>query len=119
MYNGTPEQEQWARRDTRRSRFDSLTWLWTITALARVRACRRTRQSVDLNPEVVRASDGSSHITNLQSCASVHVCPVCAPAIRRVRADEIQRATEQHMARGGGLLFLTLTLPHTMGDDLS
>lgn len=52
------------------------------------------------------------------TCGSVHVCPVCAPAIRRVRAAELNAAgqaweavdVEQGTARG--LVMVTLTMRH-------
>jgi hypothetical protein len=54
----------------------------------------------------------------LQTCASVWVCAVCAAKISERRKCELQKAIEQHTARGGEVLLLTLTNPHYQGDKL-
>ena len=56
--------------------------------------------------------------TGLVSCGSVWSCPVCSAHIRQARAVEIAEAAGRHQERGGGLLFLTLTLRHHLGDGL-
>jgi len=54
----------------------------------------------------------------LQTCASVWVCPVCAAKISERRKHELEKAIEQHTAKGGDVLLLTLTNPHYLGDKL-
>ncbi len=66
----------------------------------------------------VRTNGGVAHFEGLQTCGSIHACPVCSPKIRASRADEIEAAVTQHLADGGGAQFLTLTLPHDEGDRL-
>ena len=59
------------------------------------------------------------------TCGSVHVCPVCAPAIRRVRAAELNAAggawesvnPENGTARG--LVMVTLTMRHYRRQSLA
>jgi hypothetical protein len=59
------------------------------------------------------------------TCGSVHVCPVCMPTVRRVRADELSRVgsawesvdVEKGTARG--LVLVTLTMRHYARQSLS
>lgn len=52
------------------------------------------------------------------TCGSVHVCPVCAPAIRRVRAAELNAAgsawesVDPEKGTARGLIMVTLTMRH-------
>ena len=55
----------------------------------------------------------------LQTCGSVWVCSVCAAKVSERRKQELQQAIEQHKARGGDVLLLTLTNPHYLGDKLA
>lgn len=55
----------------------------------------------------------------LVTCASVWVCAPCAGKISERRKLELQKAIEQHTARGGDVLLLTLTNPHYLGDKLA
>ena len=52
-------------------------------------------------------------------CGSVWCCPVCNSRISEVRAEEIKTVVNEHVASGGRVAFLTLTVPHGLGDDLS
>jgi hypothetical protein len=48
----------------------------------------------------------------------VWACPVCSAGIRQGRASEIEAAVNAQWDRGGGVLFLTLTLRHSAADSL-
>jgi hypothetical protein len=61
---------------------------------------------------------GTARYRNLQTCASVWACPVCASRISERRSGELRQCIEQHEAAGGQVLLLTLTNPHTARDDL-
>jgi hypothetical protein len=61
---------------------------------------------------------GIAHFANVQSCGSVHACPVCAPKIRQLRAFQIDKAMTAHLDARGFALFQTFTLPHDFGDEL-
>jgi len=67
--------------------------------------------------EVRNRADGA-HFRGLMSCGLVWSCPVCASKVAVERALEVERAVTTHLARGGGALFLTLTMPHDYGDGL-
>lgn len=58
-------------------------------------------------------SDKPAHFSGLQRCASISACPVCSSVIRAGRAEEIETMAKAHMAQGGHLAMLTLTLRHS------
>lgn len=64
-------------------------------------------------------NDGVAHYANLQTCASIHACPVCAPKIRSGRADEIEQAVSRWLNDGHAAYMLTLTVRHDAGDQLA
>lgn len=57
-------------------------------------------------------------VKRVSTCSNAWVCPCCSPRIRSLRASEVEQATTQHLANGGGLAFLTLTVRHGKGDTL-
>jgi hypothetical protein len=67
----------------------------------------------------VGTAEGRASVRGLQRCASVHACPWCMPKIRYGRATEVNEAGTAHLAQGGGLLFVTLTMPHDRTDRLT
>ena len=68
---------------------------------------------------VRRAGDGAAHYSGLAVCGSMSACPVCARKIRHGRGQEIERAIRAHQDQGGGVLFLTATVPHDRTMTLS
>lgn len=85
----------------------------------RVKKCLRNRISkcepvqVMYNPKREKA-----HYSNLQRCAWVWGCPVCAQVISEKRKVEVKTAIDKHLATGGGVYLCTLTIPHYQGDNL-
>ncbi len=70
---------------------------------------------------VVSVSVGHSliaHVSGIHRCGSIWVCPLCAPVVRRGRAEEIDRAASKVLASGGCGLLVTATGPHRKGDPL-
>ncbi len=64
--------------------------------------------------EVPVKSDGvSCWPSGVASCGLIWVCPVCAAKIKARRAVEIEGATTAHIAAGGTLAMLTMTVRHT------
>lgn len=86
--------------------------------MRRCRGCGRATRADGV--EVHRIEDDGVRATmkGLMACGSVWVCPVCAAHIRYVRSVEIAEACIRQLDSGGGLLFLTLTLRHHVGEDL-
>ena len=76
---------------------------------------------VPLTRDVVvkRTGDGAVHTSGLMQCGSIHACPPCAAKIRAQRAEEIGHKAAAHLTAGGGLAFLTVTLPHELADNLA
>ncbi|MEI2802149.1 MAG: protein rep [Trichococcus flocculiformis] len=62
---------------------------------------------------------GSCSYGGLQTCGSVWCCPVCAAKITERRRVELKQAIGIHEERGGGVVLLTLTHPHTKTDRLA
>lgn len=63
-------------------------------------------------------TESRAWLAGVQRCGLVHLCPVCSTRIRAARSAELAEAVQRHEALGGGVAFLTLTVPHTRGDDL-
>jgi hypothetical protein len=64
------------------------------------------------------ASPNKAGWRGVATCGSVHVCPVCAPAVRRVRAGELNEAgtawesVDPEKGTARGLVMVTLTMRH-------
>lgn len=65
------------------------------------------------------AADGKAFYTGLMACGSVWNCPVCAAKVSERRRLELQSAMASSKALGWTAHFVTLTVPHGVGDDLS
>lgn len=82
--------------------------------------CGRARSIGSVAVKVTNDEHGSrAHFSGVQHCGSVWACPVCAPIIRRERAEEITEAARRHLASGGGIAMVTFTLRHSRIDSLS
>lgn len=85
----------------------------------RVSVCHRVRgrgaESVQLLQE---RGTNRVFLAGLMRCASVWVCPVCSAKITERRREELTRANQNWVDRGGRIYLLTLTAPHRLGDDL-
>lgn len=57
-------------------------------------------------------SKDSYHYSNLMICGSVWTCPVCASKITEKRRAELSQGVQKWQDNGGGVLLLTLTVPH-------
>lgn len=62
--------------------------------------------------------NGQAYTSGLQTCGSVWSCVACSYKIRRKRAAEINTAVEKHLANGGGVLHVVVTMPHRVGEAL-
>lgn len=61
---------------------------------------------------------GGVHKRGVQRCGDIGKCPQCAPVIRTERARDIEAAVEAARRCGFEVWFLTVTLPHTVADDV-
>ena len=64
------------------------------------------------------ASNGKAFYHGLMACGSVWTCPVCAAKIAERRRLELKQAIDAAKVKGFGVHFVTLTVPHGVGDDL-
>jgi len=86
---------------------------------SRLRVCYRHRQKQTDFVRVYRRGEGekvSTYYRGLQVCGSVWCCPVCAAKITERKRLELVGVLDQHVKAGGGVLMLTLTVPHTRED---
>lgn len=87
---------------------------------SRTANCLRRRISKNSGVDVWKNHEHqTAHFSGLQVCGSVWTCPVCAAKISERRRVELLQAMDCHQAAGGGVYMLTLTAPHTTGDDLA
>ena len=59
------------------------------------------------------------HYAGLQRCGSPWGCPVCAPKISERRKVEVKAAMITAKAMGWGVVLMTCTIPHGIGDDVN
>lgn len=64
-------------------------------------------------------STNKAFYTGLLSCGSVWNCPVCAAKVAERRRTELHEAIEAAKRLDWKIHFVTLTIPHGLGDDLS
>lgn len=62
---------------------------------------------------------GHAHYNGLARCGNIWRCPCCSQLIRRERAEEIGEALRRHISAGGGVIFVTTTVRHSLRDALA
>lgn len=67
----------------------------------------------------IRIKDGSAYYCGLETCGNVWLCPVCSAKIHHRRATELRDALTTWEASGHSASFVTITVPHSLGDPLS
>lgn len=82
---------------------------------SRVAKCGRVR----IGDVWVETKAGRAYYTGVLSCGAVWLCPVCAAKIAMRRTAEVERVLSAHLAAGGGVEFVTTTMPHGFGDLLA
>ncbi len=96
---------------------------WQLQSVARlalpqhrIHTCMRYLRS-DRREVQVRQSQksGNAYFSGLMSCGSVWTCPICAPKIQAVRAQEVRAAID---AWSGSVVLITQTVPHKVRDAL-
>lgn len=100
----------------RRHRWALLGTLWSHSTSQRQAYCRRFARG-DL-VSIEKRADVASY-SGLQTCGSPWTCPCCGPKIAAERAADIALALTAHVADGGQVAMLTLTLPHSRAQRLS
>lgn len=59
-----------------------------------------------------------AHWANVQRCASIWTCPVCAKQITEKRREELKQGIEKFKAGGGYVFMMTLTFSHSQNQPL-
>lgn len=86
----------------------------------RVSHCVRTLTNKEGFVAVLRDKQhGKAHFSGLQTCGSAWNCPVCSAKISERRKIEIRNAVDLHVAAGGGVEMVTLTVRHSRLDVLA
>lgn len=83
--------------------------------LPKERVCNCLKKRIDKSKNVdvmFNKKREKAHYSNIQRCGSIWTCPVCAANISEKRKVEVKKAIDGHMATGGGVYLLTLTVPH-------
>ena len=106
-----------ARKGRRAARFNARRFLGFQSTLKRVRYCGRDAIKGPKATGVAVKASGSglerrAGLAGVQHCGSTWACPVCSHKINAVRATEIADAVSEWHARGGRIVFLTLTMRH-------
>lgn len=110
-----PDKATRTAADFREARFTAQHVLWEESTLNSVRHCGRSlsKHAGDGQTVSVKMSEGkAAGFAGLQSCGSVHACPVCSGKIAPVRAAEIQAAVDAWHALGHRVIFNTFTMRH-------
>lgn len=86
----------------------------------RVRHCIRTLTNKEGSVGILKdAVSGKAHYSGLQTCSSVWSCPICSAKISERRKLEVRQAIDTHIAAGGGVEMVTLTVRHGRMDVLA
>lgn len=79
----------------------------------RVCHCLRRVQNASKGVDLIHhAGTKSGSFGNLQTCASVHACPVCSAKITERRRVEVRSAVDQARAQGLKIVLITRTVSH-------
>ena len=89
------------------------------TILHDQRICKCGKKPTSSKVKVLKHVDtGKAHFSGLQTCGSVWSCPSCSSKISEKRRLEISTAVDAWIAKGGEVLLVTLTFPHSKEDNL-
>jgi hypothetical protein len=80
-----------------------------------MRNVRKDRKEVQVRQSL---EDLRTYYANLMACGSVWACPVCAPKIQHIRAQEVRAAIDHWTELGGSVVMPTHTTAHDHSDRL-
>ncbi len=61
---------------------------------------------------------GRAHFAGIETCGSVWTCAVCGAKVAECRKHEVAQVCEKHMEAGGSVYMVTLTVRHSIQDDV-
>lgn len=92
---------------------------WDGNPFRRAAGCGRVCHDDMVSIRVRPGDDGSTaYPTGVATCGSVWLCAVCSAKIRARRSIEVTSIAQQHVAAGGTLHLLTLTVRHARDHSL-
>lgn len=116
-FAATPGQDPIPARRKLRYRLRHL--LREVTTVDRCKGCGWEPIATGIQIRIsVKDGRTTAGYGGLETCGRIWLCPVCAAKIRVRRGDQIAEAVGRHMDGDGAAFFLTVTLPHEMGDAL-
>ena len=105
-------------QDRRAGRYALREGARALTTLKNLRLCGYAMTSVAECVDVRLDAQGRAFVTGVQTCSSVHACPVCSAAIREKRARQVEGVSTRVLRDGGSVVFVTLTASHSRSDRL-
>lgn len=106
------------RDDWREEQYELLETAASLLPHERVAACLQYVVPGEAAEVRYCAECGSASIHNVAVCGSVWTCPVCSARINAERGAELARAVSNAQVLGYGVVLVTLTLQHKLGDAL-
>jgi len=98
---------------SKRGRVDRAKLLDGVRRITHRRTRNCHRNPIGSDPvQLIHRDDGQCRIVGLETCSSVHVCPICAAKICAGRADEATTAATLWRSMGNQTYLLTLTIRH-------
>lgn len=95
-----------ARRDARYTLREAA---WGVTGDKGLKNCGRAALNGGVTPVL---NGGVAHYAGLVTCGKIHLCPVCGPKIRAVRAESMDAYGKAWEGAGHALAMVTLTMRH-------
>lgn len=87
-----------------------------VSTIDRCKRCGREIVGTDV---ALVLREGVAHISGVETCGRIWLCPVCSAKIRVRRGEEVAIGVGDWITAGHACLFLTATLPHDHGDALA
>ena len=126
----TVSETQDHNQNTRKYLYDLQKESASILAGARVCVCSHCRANATHNVNIKATTRNvvengkankvtKAQIKNVFVCGDIWVCPVCAKKVFFERGREVRKAKDLHEERGKAVSMLTLTISHSVDDDLS
>jgi hypothetical protein len=116
--HGENRRTRWRRRRRARQiayRADPAKQSESTHPLRRLKTCGLAKK-----PDVeIRINNGHGFATGLFACGNIWTCPTCSARIRARRETEIETALATHVANGGSIGMMTLTLQHNASMPLT
>lgn len=104
------------RKASRKRRWATFRFLRAMSSLSG--ATKRCQVPTGADVRLALDTNGIAHVGGITRCGSPWACPLCAPLVREHRAGDLDTILSGHLSRGGGAVFVTVTLPHKPGDKL-